>query len=95
MRCRDFGVGELVEPAGDADEDPIPEHTRERFRVNPSLSSMCRGASFAPAQSGEPIRLRAALPWTIRSRIIAQTTIAVPASMPSPVFNRRSALSTS
>ena len=40
MRCRDFGVGELVEPAGDAGEGPILEHTRERFRVDPGVAEL-------------------------------------------------------
>ena len=40
MRCRDFGVGELVEPTGDAGEGPILEHTRERFRMNPCVAEL-------------------------------------------------------
>ena len=38
MWRRDFGVGEPVEPAGDAGEGPIPEHMRKRFRVNPGVT---------------------------------------------------------
>ena len=40
MWCRDFGVGELVEPTGDAGEDAVLEQARERFRVDPGVAEL-------------------------------------------------------
>ena len=59
MRCRDFGVGELVEPAGDAGEGPILEHTRERFRMNPGVAELGAAHGAAGLEKGAgPILLR-------------------------------------
>ena len=38
MRCRDFGISELAEPTGNADEGPVLEHARECFQVDPGVA---------------------------------------------------------
>ena len=35
MRCRDIGIGEPVETAGDAAKELFIDHACERFRVDP------------------------------------------------------------
>ena len=59
MRCRDFGVGELVEPAGDAGQDAVLEHARERFRVDPGVAEFDATHGAARLEKGDgPIPLR-------------------------------------
>jgi len=38
MWCCHLGIGELIETARDADENPVPEHARERFRVDAGVT---------------------------------------------------------
>ena len=61
MRCRDFGIGELVEPAGDAGQDAVLEHARERFRVDPGVAEFdaTHGAARLEKSDGAiPLRCR-------------------------------------
>ena len=59
MRCRHFGVGELVEPAGDPRQDVVREHARERFRVDASVAEFdATHGSVGFEKRDSPILLR-------------------------------------
>ena len=59
MRCRDFGIGELVEPTGDAGQGPVLEHARECFRVDPGVAELDSTHGAVSLEKGDsPIPLR-------------------------------------
>ena len=59
MGCRHFGIGELVEAAGDAGEGLVLEHAREGFRVDAGVAELDATHGAVDLEKGDsPIFLR-------------------------------------